>query len=392
MFGFVAYQLWGTGVETARAQNKLDDQFSELVAEQAVEPDEKTVSVRNIVTDDGIVDDPTGDGVTYRALPLPLEADRSSGPPPTTIYEEIIPAAEQNLPDVIRGTVLGRIEIPVIGVDFKFVPGVTSDDLKLGVGHFPDTPLPGQLGNSALAGHRTTYKAPFARLDEVTIGDDIVVTLNNGEMFTYVVTGTTVVNPEDYWVIAESDPNRATLTLITCTPEFTSLQRLVAFAELDPSRSGAVGQATVPLLDEPTNGLLPDEEPTVTPTAEAPTVTTTPATTSVSTDTVTSATITSGNAVDAPVTTATTAPAAVVPAGVPAAPGEAFTGGWFDDTAAWPHIAGWGAALALIGIGVYLLSRKIRHYSVGILVGLAPFLFCLYFFYENVNRLLPPGI
>lgn len=381
MFGFVAYQLWGTGVETARAQNKLDDQFSELVAEQAVEPEEQTGSVRNIVTDDGIVDDPTGDGVTYRALPLPLEADGDSGPPPTTIYEEIVPAAEQNLPDVIRGTVLGRIEIPVIGVDFKFVPGVTNDDLKLGVGHFADTPLPGQLGNSALAGHRTTYKAPFARLDEVTIGDDIVVTLNNGEMFTYVVTGTTVVNPEDYWVIAESDPNRATLTLITCTPEFTSLQRLVAFAELDPSRSGAVGQATVPLLDEPTNGLLPDEEPTVTT-----------VTTPVSTDTVTSVTVTSGNAVDAPVTTATTAPAAVVPAGDPAAPGEAFTGGWFDDTAAWPHIVGWGAALALIGIGVYLLSRKIRRYSVGILAGMAPFLVCLYFFYENVNRLLPPGI
>lgn len=380
MFGFVAYQLWGTGVETARAQNKLDDQFSELVSEQAVEPEEQTVSVRNIVTDDGIIEDPTGDGVTYRALPMPLEADRGSGPPPTTVYEEIVPAAEQNLPDVVRGTVLGRIEIPVIGVDFKFVPGVTSDDLKLGVGHFPDTPLPGQLGNAALAGHRTTYKAPFGRLDEVTIGDDIVVTLNNGEMFTYVVTGTTVVNPEDYWVIAESDPNRATLTLITCTPEFTSLRRLVAFAELDPGRSGAVGQATVPLLDEPTNGQLPDEEPMVAPTAEAPAVTTTLATTPVSIDTVTSATVTSDIA------------PAIVPVGDAAAQGEAFTGSWFDDSAAWPHIAGWGAALALIGIGVYLLSRKTRHYSVGILAGMAPFLFCLYFFYQNINRLLPPGI
>jgi sortase A len=76
-----------------------------------------------------------------------------------------------------------------------------------------------------------------------------------------------------------------------------------------------------------------------------------------------------------------------------AADGEdAFAAGWFDDEAAWPHVAGWGLLLALISLGAYWVSRRARRNWVGALVGIVPFLVALYFFYENVNRLLPPAL
>ena len=219
------------------------------------------------------------------------------------------------------------------------------------------------------------------------------------------------MNPADYWVISNSDPNLATLTLITCTPKATSKQRLVVFAELDPTRSGLVGQATIPQLDDPQASVLPDEPPVAITAATSPPTsapTSTAASTSAPLTTVggsDSAAATASTLVTAAVTqttptTVTTAPAttlAPMPApvdGDSAGPsdGDAFSGSWFDDTAAWPHIAGWGALLSIIAIGAYLISRRTRHYSIGFLTGIVPFTVCLYFFFENVNRLLPPGL
>ena len=411
MFLFVAYQLWGTGIETARAQNKLDDQFQQVVAQVVAEESGPDVErAPNIVTDDGLVVDPTSVGAAFQALPFPNQiVDESGTEGPATPYETIVPAEDQNLPEVKPNGLLGKIQIPTIGVDFYFVSGVTHEALKSGVGYFDDTPLPGQLGNSALAGHRTTYKAPFGDLDEVNVGDDIVITLTNDEVYTYVATGITIVNPTDYWVISDSDPNLATLTLITCTPKATSKQRLVVFAELDPTRSGLVGQATIPQFDELQSNVLPDEPPATS--AAAPT------TAAVTASSAATTTISPVNTTDSAGTAASTAetvvegalPAATVPtSAAPAttiapaladtddtsAPGEgdAFSGSWFDDTAAWPHIAGWGALLSIIAIGAYLISRKTRHDSIGLLVGIVPFTVVLYFFFENVNRLLPPGL
>ena len=70
----------------------------------------------------------------------------------------------------------------------------------------------------------------------------------------------------------------------------------------------------------------------------------------------------------------------------------AFSGGWFDDMAAVPQIIGWGLMLIAIVIGAYLLGRRVRRLSVSILTGLVPFVIALYFWYENIYRLLPPGL
>jgi sortase A len=71
---------------------------------------------------------------------------------------------------------------------------------------------------------------------------------------------------------------------------------------------------------------------------------------------------------------------------------DAFSQGWFDDDEAWPQIALWGLALTIISLLAYQVSKRTRHDSIGFAVGIAPFLFSLYFFFQNVNRLLPPGL
>jgi sortase A len=114
------------------------------------------------------------------------------------------------------------------------VQGIGVPDLRKGPGHYPATPMPGQLGNAAIAGHRTTYGAPFNRLDELVAGDPIVVTTLAGT-FRYTVAKSLVVTPKEVFVL-DPTPN-ATLTLTTCNPKFSASQRLVIQATLDRDRS-----------------------------------------------------------------------------------------------------------------------------------------------------------
>ena len=114
------------------------------------------------------------------------------------------------------------------------VQGVTLADLQRGPGHYPGTALPGNKGNFAVAGHRTTYGAPFFNLDQLRKNDEVLVTTRAGEKFTYRVRSQEIVSPSDTWVI-EPDPlksGKRMLTLTTCNPRFSNAERLVVFAEL----------------------------------------------------------------------------------------------------------------------------------------------------------------
>lgn len=123
----------------------------------------------------------------------------------------------------------------VVHADPLFVvEGVSLDVLKRGPGHYPDTSAPGQPGNFAVSGHRTTYGAPFYHLDELQQGDEIHVVDRLGREWVYVVRSQEVVQPTELWVVG-SDPlgtGAPTMTLTTCTPRFSAAQRLIVFAEL----------------------------------------------------------------------------------------------------------------------------------------------------------------
>jgi sortase A len=201
---FVAYQLWGTGIYQARAQNDLEQQFK-----QSLERNRATTSTS------------------------PATTATTTGTPatPTTLGPITVPP---------EGDVVARIGIPKIGVDQYVVEGVNVDDLRKGPGRYPSTQLPGHEGNSAIAGHRTTYGAPFGDLDQVNPGDQIVVVTVQGR-FKYKVTEQRVVDPSEISVLDPSpDPARpghdlATLTLTTCNPKYSAEQRLIIRAQLDLS-------------------------------------------------------------------------------------------------------------------------------------------------------------
>jgi sortase A len=121
------------------------------------------------------------------------------------------------------------MKIPRLKLDKIVVEGVALDDLKRGPGHYPGTPLPGQPGNAAIAGHRTTYGAPFFDLDSLKPDDEILVTTRQGS-FEYRVRGSRVVSPDEVQVLNATPDNRLTLT--TCNPRFSASQRLVVVSQL----------------------------------------------------------------------------------------------------------------------------------------------------------------
>lgn len=112
----------------------------------------------------------------------------------------------------INGSVVGRIQIARLGMAAMLVNGVDDNDLQRAVGHIPGTPLPGDSGNVALAGHRDTF---FRPLRNIRVADQIEVTTLSGT-YRYRVASTTVVDPEDVWVLKPT-PDES-LTLVTCYP------------------------------------------------------------------------------------------------------------------------------------------------------------------------------
>ena len=217
---FVAYQLWGTGIAEARSQRELKRQFNALP---------------------GVATPPT-------TTPTGVAATRATSP--TTLPP---------LPPAPTGSAVAIIRIPKIGVDDAVVEGVGVEDLKKGPGHYPNTPMPGQVGNAAIAGHRTTYGAPFYRLNELSSGDDIFVTTRDGT-YDYKVSSSNSVSPSD---VAVLNPTLdAQLTLTTCTPRFTASKRLVVVSTLisaadpRPSTVRASAPAVIP-GDTPTPAAAP---------------------------------------------------------------------------------------------------------------------------------------
>jgi len=203
----VAYQLWGTNLQTDKSQSSLASQFNQTL---------------------GGADAPQTDPSTVDASSTTSTTSTTAPASVTTATEPVKLASAFAAPQ--EGSVIGRISIPSIGLhDFYFVEGKEVADLKRGAGHYPGTPLPGQKGNSAIAGHRTTYGAPFHNIDKVKPGDPIRIDTIYGT-FTYMVTSQEIVKPTDVSVLDDRHGN--TLTLTACHPKFSAKQRLITFATL----------------------------------------------------------------------------------------------------------------------------------------------------------------
>ncbi len=125
------------------------------------------------------------------------------------------------------GQPIGRIRIKKIGLDKVVVQGTTHDILPKGPGHYPAQPLPGAPGTVAFAGHRTTYGAPFRKVDKLRKGDLITLEMPYAKV-TYAVERLRIVLPTDTWVTARRSYNRLVLT--ACHPLYSAARRIVVFA------------------------------------------------------------------------------------------------------------------------------------------------------------------
>jgi sortase A len=140
------------------------------------------------------------------------------------------------------GQALAMLRIPRLGRDYQYavVEGVGAEQLKKGPGHYPDSAMPGQVGNFVLSGHRTTYAAPFNEIDELERDDEIVVETRDAR-HTYRVTSQDIVKPDEIDVLApvpgkpDIRPIRAFITLSTCHPEYSAAERLIVYGVLKES-------------------------------------------------------------------------------------------------------------------------------------------------------------
>lgn len=154
---------------------------------------------------------------------------------------------------VEQGRALTKIVLPAIGVETLVVEGTSADALRAGAGHYPNTPLPGQNGNVAIAGHRTTYGKPFNRIDELQAGDRIWLITPIGDHEYEVVpppegyrkespsSDAFITTPKDWQVIAPTP--QPSLTLTSCHPKGSAAQRIIIRARLLQSHPpGTYGQ------------------------------------------------------------------------------------------------------------------------------------------------------
>ena len=130
--------------------------------------------------------------------------------------------------DAEPGEAIGRVRIPDIDVNQVIVEGTDGDSLRKGPGHYPETPLPGVRGTVAIAGHRTTYGAPFRDVDKLEKDDEVVVEMPYGR-FVYAVEKTEIVEPSATYVTGRVGYDRLVLT--ACHPKYSAAERIVIFAK-----------------------------------------------------------------------------------------------------------------------------------------------------------------
>ena len=369
VFLFIAYELWGTNLHEARAQDDLRSDLDERFAAAAALPADPPTTTTTPADE---IDTPTTPD------PLPTPDPTLPGGYDPEVLELFFP------PD---GAAISRLELPTIGVDKIVVRGVDVADLRKGPGHYPATATPGGQGNSGIAGHRTTYGSPFNRIDELAPGDEITVTGIQGES-TYRVLdprtayagfegeidefggGHIIVRPSAIWVLDDFGDDRLTLT--ACHPKLSSRQRIIVAAELvsDPVDVPAWAldaQATVEAADD---ALGADEAAT---------------TDTVATDPVTLDSAAGAGADDAP------APTGSDP-GRPAGDADLDTG-LSGERDAIPGAVLWLLAGTVVWFGAGMIGRRLdggrpaRWAIRG--AALVPGMVCLWFAFEHIDRALP---
>ena len=403
---FAGFQLWGTGLAESRAQDELADRFEDRLAEQAQLGRDGTAQPAVRLTAGPGFDalDPTIDedpAATDSAPPTTSSELPQATSPTETAAEPIeVPAPEV-------GTPIGTLNIPAIGVDKTIVEGTTRDALRSGPGHYESTPLPGRVGNTAIAGHRTTHGAPFFDLDLLVPGDEIHVETLEGTA-TYRVeahddgvggaVGHLIVDPSEVGVIADKGDNRLTLT--ACHPKYSAKERIIVTAVLvtDPLAPLTVQAPLIAPLESPD---LPGPAATQATETPAPVTGATDAT-----DVAEATAAIDGSATEVDSITAPLTPRAeqllidqlgvTLDDGIDAAQGLGFAGDPNDTVAAslgWQQqflsaTLLWAAFTGLIAAAGWVVGRLWRRWPA-YAMAVPPFSLSLFYCFSNLEKFLP---
>jgi len=168
----------------------------------------------------------------------PTEADLAAIEDVSGVAAKARILADRFEPRLREGEGIGRIEIPRIDQDIVIVQGTDTASLQKGPGHYTATSLPGQPGTVAIAGHRTTYLAPFRKINEIKDGDEIRLEMPYAA-FTYVVEKHEIVDPGDVEIIEPVGYGRLVLT--ACHPLYSAAERWAVFAKLERIDLFAIG-------------------------------------------------------------------------------------------------------------------------------------------------------
>jgi sortase A len=166
--------------------------------------------------------------LSYRTAPLSAVEKRALAAI-GALDRQVAYLARREEHDLAAGDALGRIAVPRIGASFLVVQGTDAGSLEKGPGHYPSTALPGLGQTVAIAGHRTTYLAPFRHIDALRPGDQIVLSMPYGR-FVYSVQYHRLVTPTAWWITRNVGYER--LVLSACNPLYSAAQRIVVFAKL----------------------------------------------------------------------------------------------------------------------------------------------------------------
>ena len=170
--------------------------------------------------------------VTTDPAPAPPPSPPATASPPSTLPAPdvaALPVPEGTPPDPRAPTpevVHGTLALPTLGVTQPFGEGVTLTAIDRGPSHWPGTAMPGQRGNVVVAGHRVTKTRPFHDLDLLQPGDPLVFTMQDGTVWHYEHTGTTIVGPDATHIVQQTTAHTA--TLFACHPKGSAAQRIVA--------------------------------------------------------------------------------------------------------------------------------------------------------------------
>ena len=209
----VTWQEPVTALLGHQRQNQLQDELASL---EAARPSRSTSAPRLV-----------GSGSPLGSLPRP-KASRRPRPRPTVSPEQRVRTlADSRRAELRAGKAVGRLRIPRLGAAWAMIEGTGDSQLKSGPGHYPTSSLPGLPGTTAVAGHRTTYGAPFRHIDRLKAGDRITVEMPYGSV-EYRVEGHRIVDPGNTDVLR--DIGRPRLVLTACTPLYSAAQRWVVFA------------------------------------------------------------------------------------------------------------------------------------------------------------------